>query len=177
MIHFHGLSHMPALSLSMIEIVWEAWEFLMVRSCRWMYAKACGTPSPLSPPPAFPGDQNTISSPQAPPAREEQLKLQQIARISDNVTEPILTLFQISHFQERSQFWQIAATALSAKANLSESGQKRAVLWERGGFAWRWGRWWKTKDDAGEVMDPRWRDTINPSSWHLRSIISSEMVA
>ena len=71
-------------------------------------------------------DQNTISSPQAPPAREEQLKLQQIARISDNVTAPILTLFQISHFQERSQFWQIAATALSAKqANLSESGQKR----------------------------------------------------
>ena len=35
----------------------------------------------------------------------------------------------------------------------------------------------KTKDDAREVMDPRWRDTINPSSWHLRSIISSEMVA
>ena len=33
-LHFHGLSHMPALSLSMIEIVWEAWEFLMVSSCR-----------------------------------------------------------------------------------------------------------------------------------------------
>ena len=32
--YFHGSSHMPALSLSMIEIVWEAWEFLMVSSCR-----------------------------------------------------------------------------------------------------------------------------------------------
>ena len=95
-----------------------------------MYAKACGalaasfTTRPPDNPPPF-SDQNTISSPQAAADREEPLKLQQIARILENVTEPILTRFQISHFQEQSQFWRLVAAALSAKegANMSECGK------------------------------------------------------
>lgn len=118
-------------------------------------------------PPPF-SDQNTISSPQAAAdRREEPLKLQQIARILDNVTAPILTLFQISHFQEQSQFWRLVAAALSAKegANMSECGN----FMGRGRVEME-----KMKEDKGcrEVMDMTCRHTINPSSWHLRSIVS-----
>ena len=89
--------------------------------------------TPDNPPPF--SDQNTISSPQAAADREEPLKLQQIARILENVTEPILTRFQISHFQEQSQFWRLVATALSAEEGLI--CQNVAILWVGGGWRWR----------------------------------------
>ena len=39
----------------------------------------------------------------------------------------------------------------------------------------RVGRWRKTKDAGREVMDMTCGHTINPSSWHLRSIVSPRM--
>ena len=123
-------------------------------------------------PPPF-SDQNTISSPQAAAdRREEPLKLQQIARILDNVTAPILTLFQISHFQEQSQFWGLVAAVLSAKegANMSECGN----FMVRGENAD--GEYEGRQRMQREVMDMTCRHTINPSSWHLRSIVSPRIL-